>query len=171
MPRYLWATRLWGVSRIGNNCRTNAKVYEKKTITEAKRLKSIFPYFSVLSAHVIVMMMSQTIVRLITKQLIKIVCIVTNENYFKMNSRTRRKDHITVWSTVWSTKVLHTVMWSFLLVVLFILKSRLGTTPSLVENYFVSWYFSNSTILNLLSPPPFWLRTGFTYFMIPPLRI
>ena len=31
VPRYLWATRLWGVSRIGNNnyCRTNAKVYEK----------------------------------------------------------------------------------------------------------------------------------------------
>ena len=27
--RGAWATRLWGVSRIGNNCRTNAKVYEK----------------------------------------------------------------------------------------------------------------------------------------------
>ena len=26
VPRYLWATRQWGVSRIGNNCRTNAKV-------------------------------------------------------------------------------------------------------------------------------------------------
>ena len=37
MPRYLWATRLWGVSRIGSNCRTNAKVYEK-TITGAKGL-------------------------------------------------------------------------------------------------------------------------------------
>ena len=32
-------------------------------------------------------------------------------------------------------KVLHTVMWSFLLVLLFILKSRLGTTPSLVEYF------------------------------------
>ena len=32
--------------------------------------------------------------------------------------------------------MLHTVMWSFLLVLLFILKSRLGTTPSLVEYYF-----------------------------------
>ena len=29
MPRNLRATRLWGVSRIGNNCRANAKVYEK----------------------------------------------------------------------------------------------------------------------------------------------
>ena len=39
VPRYLWATLLWGVSRIGNNyCRTNAKVYEKKTITAAKGL-------------------------------------------------------------------------------------------------------------------------------------
>ena len=32
VPRYLWATRLWGVSRIGNNnnYRINVKVYEKK---------------------------------------------------------------------------------------------------------------------------------------------
>ena len=104
----------------------------------------------------------------------------------EMNSRTRRKDHITVWRTLfidrtissycsfWRAvsallllllnispdatarkekgfteaddaasferrnvlsinKVLHTVMWSFLLVLLFILKSRLGTTPSLVK--------------------------------------
>ena len=38
VPRYLWATRLWGGSRIGNNCRTNAKVYEKP-ITVAKGLR------------------------------------------------------------------------------------------------------------------------------------
>ena len=31
VPWYLWETRPWGVSRIGNNnCMANAKVYEKK---------------------------------------------------------------------------------------------------------------------------------------------
>ena len=53
------------------------------------------------------------------------------------NSFTEADDSASFWrrNVLFVNKVIHTLIWSFLLVLLFILKSHLGTTPSLFEYF------------------------------------